>query len=60
MEKQPSHLPGPGMKRLTIDIPENVHRLFKSGCAYRGTKMSDVIREFLETEFRQSNQEIRA
>ena len=33
------------MKRLTIDIPESLHRAIKSQCAARGTKMADEVRE---------------
>lgn len=35
------------MKRLTIDIPENLHRTIKSACALRGTKIADEVRELL-------------
>lgn len=35
------------MKRLTIDLPESLHRAIKSQCATRGTKISDEIRELL-------------
>ena len=35
------------MKRLTIDIPEELHRTIKSQCAARGTKMADEVRELL-------------
>ena len=35
------------MKRLTIDIPESLHRAIKSQCAARGTKMSDEVRQLL-------------
>jgi predicted DNA binding CopG/RHH family protein len=41
------------MKRLTIDLPESLHRRVKIGCAERGEKMADVIRELLEKEFPQ-------
>lgn len=39
------------MKRLTIDIPDALHRRVKGGCANEGIKMADVIREFLEGRF---------
>lgn len=39
------------MKRLTLDIPEELHRRVKSGCALRGEKIVEVVRRFLETEF---------
>ena len=35
------------MKRLTIDIPESLHRAIKSQCAMRGTKIADEVREIL-------------
>ncbi len=35
------------MKRLTIDIPESLHRRIKSQCAMRGTKIADEVRELL-------------
>ncbi len=39
------------MKRLTIDVPEDLHRRIKTSCAANGTKMADQIREILEREF---------
>lgn len=39
------------MKRLTIDIPEELHRRVKSGCAVRGEKIAEVIRRILDVEF---------
>jgi hypothetical protein len=42
-----------GTKRLTIDLPENLHRRVKMGCAQRGEKMADVVRALLEKEFPQ-------
>lgn len=35
------------IKRLTIDIPESLHRIIKSQCASRGNKIVDEIRELL-------------
>ncbi|WP_273756620.1 hypothetical protein [Bartonella sp. MM73XJBT] len=40
-----------GMKRLTIDIPESLHRLIKVSCASRGTKMADEVRELLAQKY---------
>ncbi|EJF79006.1 plasmid partition protein ParG [Bartonella doshiae] len=34
-------------KRLTIDVPESLHRLIKMSCASRGTKIADEVRELL-------------
>ena len=39
------------MKRLTLDIPEDLHRRVKSGCAVRGEKIADVVRRYLAAEF---------
>lgn len=41
----------PKMKRLTIDVPEELHRRIKTGCASQGVKMADYVREVLEREF---------
>lgn len=42
---------GTTMKRLTIDVPETLHRKIKAGCAERGVKMADEIRGLLEKHF---------
>ena len=39
------------MKRLTIDVPAELHTAIKVDCAKRGAKMADVIREILESQF---------
>ncbi|MBL5824327.1 hypothetical protein JBO39_24300 [Serratia marcescens] len=39
------------MKRLTIDIPESLHKAIKSACALRGTKIADEVRELLYNKF---------
>ena len=33
------------MKRLTIDVPESLHRAIKAQCAMRGSKIADEVRE---------------
>lgn len=38
---------GEAMKRLTIDVPESLHRAIKTQCASRGTKIADEVRELL-------------
>lgn len=43
--------PSAPLKRLTIDIPEELHARIKSQCALRRTKMADEIRVLLETHF---------
>jgi hypothetical protein len=42
------------MKRLTIDVPVNLHTAIKVECARKGTKMADAIRDILEKEFGKS------
>jgi plasmid stability protein len=39
------------MKRLTIDIPEDLHRRLKMDCAANGHKMADVVREMLSQKY---------
>lgn len=43
------------IKRLTIDIPESLHRVIKAQCASRGNKIVDEIRELLEAKYRADN-----
>ncbi len=38
-------------KRLTVDIPEDLHRRIKVDCAGKGTQISDVVRELLTKEY---------
>jgi len=38
-------------KRLTLDIPERLHRAIKASCAARGTKMVEEIRALLEAHY---------
>ena len=42
------------MKRLTIDVPESLHRTIKAQCAMRGTKIADEVRELLLQKYGQS------
>jgi ParG len=39
------------MKRLTIDVPIDLHIRLKTGCAMRGEKIADVVRVMIEREF---------
>lgn len=43
--------PVEAVKRLTIDVPEGLHKRIKAACAMRGTKMADVIRDMLDKAF---------
>ncbi|CAJ0802761.1 hypothetical protein LMG7141_04155 [Ralstonia condita] len=42
------------MKRLTIDIPESLHRRIKTQCAQNGSKIADEVRELLMQKYGQS------
>lgn len=42
------------MKRLTIDVPADLHRSIKSQCALRGTKIADEVRELLMEKYGKS------
>ncbi|MDJ0718838.1 MAG: toxin-antitoxin system HicB family antitoxin [Prochloraceae cyanobacterium] len=39
------------MKRLTLDIPESLHRKIKMKAASEGVAMADLLRELLEKHF---------
>ena len=39
------------MKRLTIDVPMDLHTAIKVNCARKGVKMADAIRDILKKEF---------
>lgn len=39
------------MKRLTLDVPLNLHTAIKSSCASRGVKMADELRELLAERY---------
>lgn len=38
------------MKRLTIDVPAELHTHLKVMCASRGERMADVLRRLIEQE----------
>lgn len=42
------------MKRLTIDIPAELHAQLKADCAMKGRKMADEIRELLLQKYGKS------
>lgn len=42
------------MKRLTIDIPAELHAQLKADCAIRGKKMADEVRELLIRKYGKS------
>lgn len=39
------------MKRLTLDITENLHKRIKSKCVAKGVNMVEELRKILEKEF---------
>lgn len=47
---KPPKLQGPS-KRLTVDIPEDLHRRIKIHCAGEGVQISDVVRDLLIEQF---------
>lgn len=44
-------VPKEEMKRLTIDVPDSLHRAIKTQCAMRGTKIADEVRELLMQKY---------
>jgi hypothetical protein len=42
-------------KRLTIDIPDSLHRKLKASCAERGIRMADLLRDLIEKNLRKRN-----
>jgi hypothetical protein len=49
---EPDAAPEPvAMKRLTIDVPVDLHSRIKIACAQRAKIMADEIRRLLEAEF---------
>ena len=42
-------------KRVTFEIPAELHARIKSECALRNQKMAEVFRRFIEREFSSSN-----
>ena len=47
------------MKRLTIEVPVELHRRIKAACARRGLKTSSVLRDLLEREFPETSRQFR-
>lgn len=43
--------PKPKMKRLTLDIPEALHRAIKMKSVEQGVPMADLLRELLENNY---------
>jgi hypothetical protein len=39
--------PSQGTKRLSLDLPENVHRRFKTACSATGRKMVTELQDFI-------------
>jgi hypothetical protein len=53
-EREINSTPAVPMKRLTIDIPEDLHRKIKAATAARGAKMADEVRELLMQKYGKS------
>ena len=47
----PADAPKVKMKRLTLDIPEPLHKAIKSKSVEEGISMADMLRELLEENF---------
>ncbi len=47
----PKVLNEPKMKRLTLDIPESLHRQIKGKAVLEGVTMVEMLRELLETTY---------
>jgi hypothetical protein len=45
---------GAPMKRLTIDVPQDLHKRIKTYCAANGLIMADEIRTLLDEKFPKS------
>jgi predicted DNA binding CopG/RHH family protein len=48
---EPSPAPKEKTKRLTLDIPETLHRAIKGKAAIEGVAMVDMLRELLEEKY---------
>lgn len=40
------------MRRLAVDIPDDLHKRIKAACAMRGTKIADEVRKLLDDHFK--------
>lgn len=47
-EPPEEELPPAIMKRLTIDVPEDLHRRLKVKAANDGVRMADLVRQWIE------------
>jgi len=50
-EKPKSTQPTEPTKRLTVDIPQSLHKRIRSACAERDEVMAETVRRLLRTEF---------
>ena len=48
---EPTSAPKEKIKRLTLDIPEKLHRAIKGKAALEGKAMVDMLRELLEEKY---------
>ncbi len=51
VKNAPAASPEVDTKRLTLDIPADLHRRIKMACAAKDRLMSDVLRDILEDAF---------
>jgi hypothetical protein len=48
---EPTPVEKPKLKRLTLDIPEQLHRSIKGKAASEGVAMVDMLRDLLEDKY---------
>lgn len=51
VEEQPQQEQPEKMKRLTLDIPESLHKAIKRQAVDTGVTMADLLRELLEQHY---------
>lgn len=51
VEEWVTEKPAPRLKRLTIDVPEVLHRRIKAACAVRGETMNEALLRLVEAGF---------
>jgi hypothetical protein len=49
VHQRPAPVDRPPMVRMSVDVPQALHRQIKAECATNGEKISDAVRELIET-----------
>jgi hypothetical protein len=58
--KTADEAPAEPTKRLSLDMPESLHRRFKTACSATGTKMSKELLDFIEQRTGELEQEYKS